>query len=457
MNNQTHKRSVRQHRWHAGIVPMLLCIVFIAAPRPALSFKIQVPALPQPFLGWSIHENITREGLGFLRREAYETAVTGNWDLDYETGPLIDIDYPWFHFDDASFKATMELQINPTYDLMLNKYLGWFNLVGDSPPNAAQAYLGLYAPDGGGGLDSVDYKNHLRNSVLYSFGRLLHSSQDLYSHSNWVELREQGFVTKRLIDTDLDYWRVPESHWEIYPGDTDIVLAQGNATTLPDGWTVSFLEGTHSPSPAGKTMKIEIETEIDNEKVIETKYGLLTGRFHGPDFYEWTHADFHWFHDDDVFGDYTGLNKDTHLRVYGFNEAAELAVLQTAHEWDRFVALVESEFGPEAVKTLESFSIDYQEFIWVDPSFRNEDNHHSRSNQLTPRDAFIVPGGSLQNPYRYVSIATRAANPAGATIFLDDDTHVGVQRIGKAGQPMRIQRRLQDEEPEQPGTARLVN
>jgi hypothetical protein len=169
----------------------------------------------------------------------------------------------------------------------------------------------------------------LANDVLTSksavpFGELLHTVQDFYAHSNWVE---QGRTDLLNNSTDAFPKLMP---WQQL-GDA-ILVATWPPFAKHEGYDLKREKRIITVTHSGKSLK-----------------GIITGfvvspKMQCPD----EVALGHWKSakkDDD------GLNKDEPSRAW-HEEARSLAVQQTQHEWCRLVALTRKEKGEAGVEKL---------------------------------------------------------------------------------------------------------
>lgn len=242
--------------------------------------------------GEPVHEDITREGLSFLKTNVLETVVAGNIFVD--AAYALSSDY---HFDGCSFSTTIE-NINRLYGLTIRDLDPTYQLL---PVR---------------GIDR--------------FGQLLHPIQDFYSHSNWVELGKVN-LSDDLLDNGLDLWTTYQAY-QIIKNDTIIVEGED----IPDAYTVErpFQSGIY---PAKAVVVVTRKSDGT------TLHGLISGTFGSDDC------------PDSVSMEHGDLNKDkpglpgrdaTHLR------ARSLAVAQTQHEWCRLVNLVRKDYGQTGVDVL---------------------------------------------------------------------------------------------------------
>jgi hypothetical protein len=137
-----------------------------------------------------IHEEITRQALGFLDAKILDDIVD---EHRYVDSALL-LSSKW-HFDNCVFKEATE-NINSQYD----KVLG---------------YLDPAKPDDFNATDE--------------FGQLLHAVQDFYAHSNWVDMGRRD-----LIDAGLGRWTVLMPWSKVRP---DVIVIQGE--TPPAGWQLT--------------------------------------------------------------------------------------------------------------------------------------------------------------------------------------------------------------------------
>lgn len=411
-------------RFFRPTLVLTACGLSLTLTQPAKAFKIYVNSISGP----PVHENITREGLGFLSFDARESAVTGVWGVDFFTTiPGGVPDDAKYHFDDCEFSETITGNINPKYATMLNQ----------AANGAAFAASG-----GGGNLWVVGAGSLDTSSIMFNFGWMLHAAQDFYSHSDWVELLTQGFIEERLFETGLSNWRVPAGNWVTHPIQNNLVIAEGNSTTLPAGWTPSFELGTWDTTPAGKTMLINANGT--------TKYGLVSGRYHGGDADSHSHETVHWNHSDATHGDTAeyganfGMNKDEPSRLM-YSMATECAVLQTAHEWRRLMALWRARFGESSAQAQERAVINYKTDVYVDntlwPSGTQYDSYSLGVNFYEDRTYYQPGNGAASTPYHYVTIAEIGAEPGGAVMHIkpSQNFYVGSEHVGTAGHPLRLE------------------
>lgn len=141
-------------------------------------------------LGPPVHENITHAALDGILRPEIVTAIIGGWGALQNTGnvgrditDVIDIKYldedyePSHHFDACNFSESSAF-INKLYHSMIS---------------LSQDYSTIDSDKAG--------------SLTDLFGQVLHTSQDFYAHSNWVETFPYTFPIP-LIDNGLSksFW-----------------------------------------------------------------------------------------------------------------------------------------------------------------------------------------------------------------------------------------------------------
>jgi hypothetical protein len=282
------------------------------------------------------HEQITRDAFApgpFLRRGVLEVINDQHAFMDRDSVGIGD-SFPnsaedFRHFDDCEFDATT----------------GYINRRYDEIQDGLSAHLPFYA--------------------ALNFGRALHPAQDLYAHSNWVEIGfpladdpetsqvEGGATQADLIDLSgaqrslAQRWfapaggeivrraaplRAPFGAWDVLLGHDDWVF--------PGAWEIESSGRSGDPGgqvlyvptlidPQGVTRgKLLITGRGSNDhdcNVISNENGTVTEEFVGPK------------HGDKTFG----MNKDHPDNGRGrgvlYHPARALAMLQTAYEWCRAV------------------------------------------------------------------------------------------------------------------------
>jgi len=279
-------------------------------------------------LGPPEHEAITHEALdGILKpyvvneiigtQTARDFPRTGNVGLDVEDAtPLFGSYRAAHHFDGSAFQEGSAF-INDQYHAILQTF------------DSADAFTNVN-PDGIG---------LAKGNLADLFGKLTHTAQDFYAHSNWVETINVGAILPgTLIDNGNSFWT------PLLPF-TEILTAPG----------VVVVEGTHdaplnTTNPNGTVVSLHREPTLEVTVTFQngvTQVGIISGDFK-PD-QSFTPPSVAVPHDDT--SGMTGLNKDRPARL-GFDDAYALAVSQTKHELDRLFNLVKTELGEESLDEL---------------------------------------------------------------------------------------------------------
>jgi hypothetical protein len=169
-------------------------------------------------------------------------------------------------------------------------------------------------------------------AAVLAFGQSLHTVQDFYSHSNWVELGAEG-----LLDDSLAPFPALKGYSILDPSGIQIV--EGN----PPSQTAVYRQvGTPYPNNA-------IVYAVTNGT---KRLGLISGSVDYepgekcPIQVRMTHEE---------------LNKDNSKnpgRAAQFVKARELAVEQTRHEWCRLVTLTRDAYGDAGEQRLSTWIAD---------------------------------------------------------------------------------------------------
>ncbi|GAA1257811.1 hypothetical protein [Arthrobacter pascens] len=283
-----------------------------------INFSVVSPATAFSVNG---HENITRTGLrgpwlpwepSFLNLPAIEDINNEHSWMD-KGFPSNNGTQDEFHFDDCEFDKSISRINGP-----------WSNLFG---------------PTGGYAGAVTALKNNNLFSVGDDFGRILHAAQDLYSHSNWVELGYPRSAGNVSVNDLVPFSRRGPigSSWTIPSGGTvvsnDIILANDDWSPGP-GYTVRR-------NGAGPFQSVLYDPRGNRVgRLLETGKGWAD---HECDI-AWTgYSGFR--HDDTRVGNILieeGLNKDgpsaSVQKQLKYEKAHALAVLQSGYEWCRLVA-----------------------------------------------------------------------------------------------------------------------
>ena len=287
-----------------------------------------------------IHRWITEEALPFLYSDVHDTINDGQKEQDWPEEawviPLGGSPERKIHFSGCTFSTS-------------GQYINWE--YGEVDPGAAPGYL-----------DAFD------------FGQLLHTAQDFYAHSNWVEIWRDvlgppvgDLLPDReiLYDAGTGYWPEPED-WTVWqdseplnPARANIILAQTASDSLPDhNWSAA-------PDVPGHLPKVTRENADGTEDVF---YAVVTG----SRMQDYCYSPIQIGHDSGL------LNKDDGSRceeadcgtflglpiacgcpweIY-YPDAYALAVRQTRHEWCRLLNLLEDRYG---------YAGSSNALQWVDP------------------------------------------------------------------------------------------
>ncbi len=242
------------------------------------------------------HQEITAEALSFLRPDILAALQTANVATDVKFA-LVSA----YHFDDCNFSESS-------------------TIVAANQDAAVQA------------LDPSLISPATDAAAVLAFGQSLHSIQDFYSHSNWVELGAEG-----LVDDSLAPFPTLNGYDLLDPSGIQIV--EGNP---PQQTAVYRQVGAPYPSNA-------IVYAVTNGI---KRLGLISGSVdYEPG--EKCPLQVRMTHDE--------LNKDNSAnpgRAAQFIKARELAVEQTRHEWCRLVALTQAEWGDAGVQRLSTWVAD---------------------------------------------------------------------------------------------------
>jgi len=251
----------------------------------------------QPFAtllsGDPIHEQVTLDGLYFLKPEIALQLVAGNLATDVFF--FLDNRY---HFDDCNFSRASRLIAADQ-----EQAVGFLNPSADTPETTF--------------------------SALQAFARSLHAVQDLYSHTNWVEIEAAG-----LVDESLGAWSVLTPYSVLTPSNVMIVEGQP-----PRGTRVS--RDARLPYP--ENMRVTVQ------RGAERWLGLVSGSVdYEPG--DYCPARIRSTHEE--------LNKDRSTdtdRTLQHEQAKALAMTQTTHEWCRLRALTKARWGEAGEQRLNTW------------------------------------------------------------------------------------------------------
>jgi hypothetical protein len=272
-----------------------------AAPLVAACGDPEASAPPlsevdQPFAtglaGEPVHEEVTAEGLSFFRSEVITALQAANVSTDIEF--LLSNAH---HFDDCNFSG------------------------GADVIRARQSEAVEHLNPALGGLEQA--------LAIRAFGLSLHTAQDFYAHSNWVE---DGGTS--IVESSLGAWPSLVPYSVLEP--SGFLVVQGNP---PAGIAIWRRQGASYPRNAIVFARIGSSS----------RYGIMSGTvdFEPGNFCP---AQIAMTHDE--------LNKDRASRHPAqFVEATDLAIQQTTHEWCRLLTMTRAAWGEGG---------DAQIFEWVE-------------------------------------------------------------------------------------------
>ena len=292
-------------------------------------------------IGGDFHQQITRSGLPFLKPNIVKAINEGHEFADFRVQNQFS---SAFHFDGCSFVESTT-NINNHYDTVLNL------------------------------LDAtIDPSNPLAPKELEGtrkFGELLHTAQDFYSHSNWVELQNADFISKqKIVDDGLDKWTILSPNTFVKGTQVLVIEGSGPNPTASDpsltrpsnghivfrGETPALISGIAFDDGVCPTnialghydpiFHLLSKKPVDVGKFPIDKLPnallLISSQLHTKE-------------------GITGLNKDNPSRsgptfgtnsLSGFADARALATTQTTNEWCRLLNLENTINGPNAVSKI---------------------------------------------------------------------------------------------------------
>ena len=180
------------------------------------------------------HPELARNSLPFLRPEIIEKIADSINEPDHAEIHLpwiggVDTDYASDdHFDSCNFDGGIE-RIN-------NRYLYSGTLTSHSSIPIGMGVIPLLSPEFAFGQDP----NLM--AAAHRWAQILHAAQDLYAHSNWVEIKKNRgrsgsgifyFDDHDLFDKGTGPWRQISSDWQAIQ--SDIVASQQGDGNAEDG------------------------------------------------------------------------------------------------------------------------------------------------------------------------------------------------------------------------------
>ncbi len=239
-----------------------------------------------------VHEGITALSLQFVQFDDMVTINSQHAALDVE-GIILGNDAD--HFTGSAWQESVD-SINDRYDEILEH--------ADPDPESDRAF------------DA--------EVIAERFGEILHTAQDFYAHSNWIELGLTG-----LVDDGLSYWSALTPNTVVRPG---VVLLAGDDMT-------PSVSGLGEGSVTVRRSTRDVSISFHGGQIFK---GLVTSHFSliGEVGSEKTLPIDHEF-----------LAKDS-LSATGSGAAIIAAAQQTRHEFKRLAHLICSEYGGEGVEML---------------------------------------------------------------------------------------------------------
>ena len=199
---------------------LIMFVLVISSITFVSGFETQgVPITPLKIphsFGLPIHQDITRQGLVFLKPDILTLIVDEHVKIEQDQSSPN-------HFDNCQFTETTQ-KINTNYAVAVS----------------------MLDPEKSDHVMAAKY-----------FGRIVHPAQDFYSHSNWIEMGRND-----LIDPYLGQWQVLRGYSETSHDNPVFVLEE-------DG-------NTHSDFSISKVGK---DVQVFSKKWDARKSGLISGTF----------------------------------------------------------------------------------------------------------------------------------------------------------------------------------
>jgi hypothetical protein len=240
-----------------------------------------------------VHEQVTIDGLHFLRPEVGLQLLGGNLATD-----ILFVLENRYHFDDCNFSGAAR-----TIVANQRAAVEFLNPENDTPETTF--------------------------SAIAAFARSLHAIQDFYSHTNWVESGATG-----LVDASLGEWPALAPYSVLSP--SNLMIVQGEP---PAGTTVSRNASGAYPE----------STVVEVERGAERWRGLMSGSVdYEPG--EFCPAAVRMTHEQ-LNKDRTAMAG----RAEQHERAKALATTQTTHEWCRLRALARARWGEAGEQRLDTW------------------------------------------------------------------------------------------------------
>lgn len=266
------------------------------------------------------HEELTVAGLHFLKSDVqnYLALTNARFDLLHVFGS------PSTHFDDCYFKESAQRLADNQREAVASAMYFPRSFSNCSQPGD---YLNLTCRAAG------------NERALDKFAEVLHTVQDFYSHTNWVEWGEPG-----LVDDSLAEFRLLDP----YTSAGSLVIVEGDAP----GWGI--VTPRRRPYPASMQVRaVNLSLGVDAPALISGRSSTSWPRrghcptFVGPGPRGIRH--------DDLAKDWpsiVGNPRGDLPYVAAYGKALSLALKQTTHEWCRFQKLVYDAHGASGIKAL---------------------------------------------------------------------------------------------------------
>lgn len=279
-----------------------LALGYLGASLPACadapSDEVRDESLPfSTFPSEPNHEQITADGLPFLRPEIVLALQAANASTDVEF-----FLFSANHFDDCNFS-------------------GGSHVVSSSEAEAV------------GHLDPADPSPEGDAAAIVAFGRALHALQDFYAHSNWVELGATG-----LVDSSLSSFPTLTGYTQLQP--SGVVIVEGEP---PAG--VKINRRADDPYPGEAVVNVRLPGTKKLPGLISGMVDYEAGNS-CPMHAQMTHEELNKDHSDEP-------GRETQHA-----QAKALATQQTHHEWCRLVALTQAAWGDAGVARLLAWASD---------------------------------------------------------------------------------------------------
>lgn len=292
----------------AGLVVLLL--LNLAGAREASAFYTY------RLWGGAIHKIISQEGLksAGLSESSFDVVDAGNTSQDRPGTPQFS--EPTHHFLDD--------QVKGSYDYIEER----FNVIAGQVGKAHKDKKARYA-------------------VLYAFGELLHTSQDFYAHTNYLELQLKKNKSTIVYDMPLVDWK-------------SVFKRDGNGRPIQASWFyymfIGSNEGTCSRSQCISGIQLDHPESVGQKNWFEKDdtYHTSCAAFDGYVDYaiSGSHKLLHYDVNKDDPNTPAGKriipsNKST---VYSY--AATLAQMETTRTWKRLEDLVRKKYPKDAEKII---------------------------------------------------------------------------------------------------------